>query len=420
MNPVDVDKTRRTPPPGFDPEYITAPPLIDRPWMVQSLVLDVAGTCNMACRYCAELITMPKRGPMSPETLDAAWKFLFPNGVKTISQEALKNQMFSFHVGTGEPFLNFPLLQKLGKMVEQARSEGVENLRVFLTTNGNLLNEEIMDWLIASQWNIKISFDGPAAIHDLWRVLPGGEGTYDQAAKALAYLAGRIPDRVTACAVICRGADPAEVFDAVENLGVRTVDMASVAHRDESIIPGSEDIEKYRKFIMDYAARFLEDDINDKKPPPMLTILNQYMMRLMGYKLGRAICGAGRQYYALGPEGDIYPCGRFIGVEKYRLGHIETGLDEEAIPAFRNEAGRTYERREACSYCWAAPLCCGPCYACSEMFGPGGGEPIDYQCAYMLATAEAAQFLINQLRENNPERLLMFMPQQGLQLLNLD
>jgi uncharacterized protein len=417
---VDVDKARRTPPPGFDPEYITAPPLIDGPWMVQSLVLDVSGTCNMACRYCAESITMPKRVPMSPEILDAAWKFLFPKGVKAISQKTFKNQIFSFHVGTGEPFLNFPLMQELGKMVDQARSEGVENLHVFLTTNGSLLNEEIMEWLIASRWNIKISFDGPAAIHDRWRIFPGGEGTYDRTAQALAYLAGRVPDRVAACAVICRGGDPAGVFDAVESLGVRIVDMAPVAHRDESIIPGPDDIETYRKFIMDYAARFLQEDIDDKNPPAMLTNLNQCVMRLMGYKLGRVVCGAGRHYQALGPGGDIYPCGRLIGVEKYRVGHIETGLDEEATAAFCNDAGRTYERREACSHCWAAPLCCGPCYACSEMFGPGGGEPIDYQCAYMLATAEAAHFVVSQLRENNPERLLMFMPQQGLQLLNFD
>lgn len=408
-----TETRRKNPPPGFDPQFIT-PPLLKEGavWTVRSLAIDAAGRCNMACRYCAEPITMPKRGPMSPETLDAAWKFLFPDGVKAISPEALKNQMVSFHVGTGEPFLNFSLLQKLGKMVEQARSEGVENLHVFLTTNSTLLDEEIMDWLIASSWHVKISLDGPAAIHDKWRVFPGGEGTYDRTARAVTYMAEKIPDRLAVFAVLCRSTDPAEAFDAIEKLGVRLVDMLPVAHTDESIKLGPEDIENYRKFIATYAARFLEDEDTDgieTKPPPVINIFKQCMVRLMGYQTARINCGAGRNYLAVGPGGDLYPCGRFIGVEGYRLGHVNTGLEPGAA-AFQEGAGRSYEKREACSQCWAAPLCAGPCFACAEMFGPGHGHPIDYHCDYMLTTAEAAVSLVNRLREQDPERLLLFLP----------
>lgn len=215
-----VDMNRRNPPPGFNPAFITAPLLQDKPWDIRSLVIDVSGSCNMACRYCVEAITMPKRLPMSPETFDAAWRFLFPNGIKAVTEETdLRKKAFSIHMGCGEPLLNFPLLEKIRERVDQARLEGVEDFFVFLTTNALLMDEKIMDWLIASNWNIKISIDGPAA-----------------------------------------------------------------------------------------------------------------------------------------------------------------------------------------------PLCTGPCFACAEMFGPGHGHPIDINCAYMLADAEAASFLYHQLKQRNPEKLLAFLP----------
>jgi uncharacterized protein len=412
---LKMDINRKTPPPGFEPQYITPPPLKDGPRQILSLALDAAGRCNLACRYCAETVTLPKRGPMSAHTLDAAWRFLFPGGAEPITQAKLRKDSFSIHMGSGEPLLNLPLLKKLAAMLEQARSAGNEIPGVFLVTNGTLLDEEIMEWLIASGWNVKLSLDGPAAIHDRWRVLPGGEGTHHRVVKAVAYMAERMPGRFSVCAVLCRGNDPAAVFSAIERLGVRQIDMVPVASVNDSIKPGSEDIENYRKFVIDYAARFLEDEgmNSNTASPPALTVFNQCMLRLMGYKLSRIYCSAGRSYLGVGPNGGLYPCTRFVGVDRYRLGHLDTGLDPGAAEAFRNGPGRPYERRESCTQCWAAPLCGGPCFACAEMFGPGSGEPIDFHCAYLLATAEAALSLFNRLREQNPERLLPFMSQSS-------
>lgn len=424
MSVVDIDKVRRTPPPGFEPRFITPPPLKDRPRRILSLAMDVAGRCNMACRYCAETVTMPKRRPMSPDTFDAAWTFLFPGEIREVTggaENTSKESMFSLHMGSGEPLLNLAILQKLAAQVEHARSRGNEIPRVYLVTNGTLLDEEIMEWLIACRWNVKISLDGPAAVHNRWRILPGSKDTHQAVSRAIAYMAERIPDRFSVCAVLCRGNDPAEVFAAIENLGVRQIDLIPVAHSDYSIIPGPGDIENYRTFIMNYAARFLESDSTDtgKTPPSALTAFNQCMIRLMGYKLARTYCSAGRSYLGAGSRGDLYPCGRFVGVDRYRLGHLTGGTDPEALRAFQDGAGRPYECREACSRCWAAPLCGGPCFAVAEMFGPGNGEPVDFHCAYMLETAKAAVFLFNQLREQKPQQLLPFLSRTGSEILEM-
>ena len=104
------------PPPGFDPDDVTPPPLAERLWPVTSLALDVSGQCNLACRYCAENATQPRRFPMSTKTLEAAWAFLFPNG-------QLRNGA-SIRLGSGEPLLNFPLLLRLASLMEEASQSG--------------------------------------------------------------------------------------------------------------------------------------------------------------------------------------------------------------------------------------------------------------------------------------------------------
>ena len=139
---------------------------------------------------------------------------------------------------------------------------------------------------------------------------------------------------------------------------------------------------------------------------PILSRFHQFVLPVMGYGNRRVSCSAGRSYAGVGPDGVLYPCMRFVGVDRYSIGRVPEGVDAAAARSFRLGPGRPYDQRQPCSGCWAAPLCCGPCYACSEMFGPGDGEPIDYQCAYRLAAAEAAVSLFNRLKEDNPERLL--------------
>jgi uncharacterized protein len=386
-------------PPGFDAEAITPPPVKNGMFRTTSLALDLAGCCNLACRYCAESATQPRRDLMSPGTLEAAWKFLLPDGVPT--------KGMSIRLGSGEPLIGFSLMKKLVELQQTIK----EPIPVFLTTNGTLIDDEIREWLIASGWNIKISLDGPASIQDKWRVLPGGIGTYERVAKEVTLLAEQIPERFSVTAVLCRGTDPAEAFDGIASLGVRRIELVPVAHKSESVSPGPEDVERYKTFIRNYAHRYLESD--EKQIPPELTRFKQRVLRLMGYTLGRITCGAGRQFLGVGPEGDLYPCFRFIGVDNYRLGHIDTGIDTESVTVFQEGAGRPYEQRTPCGTCWAAPLCGGPCFACAEMFGPGDGQPIPLHCQYVLADSEAAVTLVNRLREHNPERLLTFLPNLG-------
>jgi len=395
-----IDPAWWTPPPGFDPEDVAAPPLSDEvPWRINSLAIDASGSCNMACRYCAEATTQPPRSPMTLETLDTAWPLLFPAG-------RLRGGT-TLRFGSGEPLLALPLLRRLAELLEQNADPASTRPEVFITTNGTLIDDEIADWLAATGWHIKVSLDGPAAIHNRWRVMPDGSGTHAQISKAVVALAQRIPDRFSVTAVLCRGTDPREVFESIADLGVKRIELVPAAHQNPDFLPDATDVERYATFVQDHARRILQAE--HETTPTLVRFANR-VARVMGYDTWRIQCGAGRSFYGVGPEGDLYPCFRFIGLNAYRLGHVNSGVDETAAAAFRSGPGRAYDRREPCRNCWAAPLCGGPCFACAEMFGPGHGAPFAVNCAYVLADAHAAVRLVEQLREQAPERLLAFLP----------
>lgn len=387
-------------PPGFDPHDLEPPPLGAGPFPIAAVALDVSGTCNLACRYCAEQATQPPRRPMSEETLEAAWHLLFPHGPPARGR--------SIRLGSGEPLLAFPLLRKLAELIERRGGCAAEGRPdVFLTTNGTLAGAEVRDWLVASGWHVKLSLDGPQEIHDRWRVNRGGRGTYERVAPAVRDLAARMPERFSVTAVLCRGADPEEVFAAIAALGVGRIELVPVAHEDAAVLPGPEDVASYRRFVDRYARRLATGDGDGV---PTLVRFENCVRRVMGYDLRRVPCGAGRNFVAVGPEGDLYPCFRFVGVEPYRLGRLPEGLEAASVAGFERSPGRPYEERQACRECWAAPLCGGPCFACAEMFGPQAGQPPELHCAYTRADGAAAVWLVERLRERDPERLLAFLP----------
>lgn len=377
------------------------PPSPEKPLQLTAVALDVAGSCNLACRYCAEAATQPSRQPMSAETLKSALSLLFPDGQTKPG--------CSIRLGSGEPLLALPLLRQLAELVQQMSGDTPESRpAVFLTTNGTLATKEVRDWLVASGWYVKVSLDGPQSVHDRWRVTSSGKGTFEQVAEAVADLTQRIPKHFSVTAVLCRGADPEEVFRTIESLGVQRIELVPVAHYDEKIIPSIKDIERYHRFLENYARRYLSGR-NAGKIPSLVRFEN-CVRKAMGYNVQSVPCGAGRSLVGVGADGELYPCFRFIGLASYRLGHLSTGLDRSAAGAFQLGPGRPMEQRRACRRCSTAKLCGGPCFACAEMFGPGNGLPLPFHCAYTRADARSATWLVDTLRKQAPERLLNFLP----------
>jgi uncharacterized protein len=387
-------------------DHLIPPSIGHAPWRVSAVALDVSGRCNMACRYCAEAAMQPRRCAMSTKVLEAAWRLLFPDGKPRPGS--------SIRLGSGEPLLAFPLINRLARLIERSGGSAAEGRpAIFLTTNGTLLNTKLREWLIRSGWNVKVSLDGPGPLHDRWRIMPGGTGTFERVAEAVRELARRMPERLSVTAVLCRGADPEEVFNAIVALGVRRIELVPVAHCDASVLPGKVDIRRYELFVRSFAYQARDD----KNGLPSLVRFENCVRRAMGYDLHRVPCGAGRTFLGVAPDGTLYPCFRFIGIPEYRLGRLPGSPDAAPAKAFERGPGKPYENRAECSECKIAPLCGGPCFAVAEMFGPGCGAPLEAHCGYTRANATWAVWLVEQLRKRNAERLFRYLPESVRQMV---
>lgn len=350
----------------------------------------------MRCIYCAESSTQPKRKPMSQKVVQKALDALFG--------WAPEKSEVSIHLGSGEPLLTPDAVYEIGWRAQKMAKDQNRRLSLYLTTNGTLLTEDICDWLIEDEWNVKVSLDGTVKIHDKNRKDAQGRGTYHKIIGYVEELARKIPEKFSTTSVLCRGTDPAGVFYGIAALGVRRIEFVPVAGEyPSSLILNEKDVAAYRKFLSGYVQRIAEGE----SLPHLIRVVKR-VQRVLGFGNSKVACGAGRNFLSVGPDGVLYPCFRFIGVEQYQLGTLDS-IDRNLLHGFMVKGGRPYDQREACTQCWAAPLCGGPCFACAELLFYKNGEPSPDYCGMMTADCEAAIWLVQALREEDPERLVEFI-----------
>jgi uncharacterized protein len=208
-----------------------------------------------------------------------------------------------------------------------------------------------------------------------------------------------MPARFSTTSVLCNGTDPAQVFYGIARLGVQQIEIVPAATREDSpFLLNATDFEAYRRFIYEYVKKALRT-----RNLPMNIRFRKRLQRVSGLGNSQVACGAGRNFFAAGPDGSVYPCFRFVGIEDYRLGDLSTGIKKEAVERFALGPGRPYSKRKECRRCWAAPLCDGPCFAGAELIGKGSPPP--GFCEMTRTDCEAALWLADVLRVKNPKKL---------------
>ena len=379
----------------FDPTLIQVPPLIDKGLLyVNALALDVSGSCNMNCIYCAEKFTMPQRSPMSMDILHMA--------VDKIFDWSPKNNDVSIHLGSGEPLLNPNAVHEISSRALKKASIYRRQINLHITTNGTLINRKICDWLIRDGWRVKISIDGDLQTHDKNRRDKMGNSTFKKIERIIRLLVKKIPDRLSTTSVLCHGTDPGQVFSAIATLGVNKIEMVPTAMLYPSkLLLKKKDLAIYRQFLFKYLQQIVKGI-----PLPLLTQFIKRLQRVLGFGNSRIKCGAGRSFFAIGSDGMIYPCFRFIGIKKFSLGSLDNDIDLELAYKFQSGAGRPFDQRKKCKECWAALLCGGPCFACVELLYKKNGEPSQDFCSMAIEESKAAIWLAQYLRKRNPKRLI--------------
>lgn len=354
--------------------------------VVKALCLHIAHTCNLNCSYCfaSQGKYQGERAVMSFEVGKRALDFLVENSG---TRRNLEVDFFG-----GEPLMNFQVVKDLVKYARSIEKQHNKNFRFTLTTNGVLIDDDVIDFCNKEMSNVVLSLDGRKEVHDRFRVDYNNKGSFDKIVPKFKKLVEKRENKN----YYMRGTfthhnpDFLEDIKTMLDLGFTELSMEPVVTKkgDASELT-EEDLPIVLSQYEDLAKLMLE---KDKEGKPFT--FYHYMIDLTdGPCIYKRIsgCGSGTEYMAVTPWGDLYPCHQFVGDEKFKLGDIYNGVDNKEIV---NEflSCNVYARKE-CKDCWAKLYCSGGC-AANAYHATGSIKGVyDYGCKLFKKRMECAIML---------------------------
>ena len=354
-----------------------------RKTVVKALCLHIAHDCNLACQYCfaEEGEYHGRRALMSFEVGRKALDFLIENSG---SRRNLEVDFFG-----GEPLMNWNVVKQLVEYGRSKEEQYNKKFRFTITTNGVLLNDEIMEFCNREMGNVVLSLDGREAVNDRMRPFRNGTGSYSLIVpKFQKFAESRGQMNYYVRGTFTRNnLDFSEDVIHFADLGFKQMSIEPVVSAPEEPYSIREEdlpkiMEEYDKLAVEYIKRKKEGRgfnffhfMIDLKQGPCVA------KRLSG-------CGSGTEYLAVTPWGDFYPCHQFVGNEKFLLGNVDTGVTNTEI---RDEFKMcNVYAKDKCKDCFARFYCSGGCAANSYNFHGSITDAYDIGCEMQKKRIECA------------------------------
>lgn len=354
-----------------------------RQTVVKALCLHIAHDCNLACRYCfaEEGEYHGRRALMSFEVGKAALDFLIANSG---NRRNLEVDFFG-----GEPLMNFQVVKDLVAYGREQEKLHDKHFRFTLTTNGVLLNDDIMEFANKEMDNVVLSIDGRKAVNDFMRPFRNGKGSYELIVpKFQKFADSRNQDKY-----YVRGTFTHHNLDFSQDV----LHLADLGFKQISVEPVvAPDTEDYAIREEDLPQLFAEYDalaaemVERKKAGKDFNFFH-FMIDLEG---GPCVakrlsgCGSGTEYLAVTPWGDLYPCHQFVGSEEFLMGNVHTGVvNTELRDEFK--CCNVYAK-DKCRDCFARFYCSGGCAANSYNFHGSINDAYDIGCELEKKRVECA------------------------------
>lgn len=324
--------------------------------VIKALCLHIAHTCNLNCEYCfaSQGKYHGDRAVMSFEVGKRALDFLVENSG---SRRNLEVDFFG-----GEPLMNFDVVKQLVEYARSIEKEAGKNFRFTLTTNGLLIDDDVIEFANKEMSNVVLSLDGRKEIHDKYRVDYAGNGSFDRIVPKFKKLVEARGGKNYYMRGTFTHANPdfLEDIKVMLDLGFTELSMEPVvcSENDPARLTDEDAV-----IVMQQYEELAKLMIERRKEGRPFTFYH-YMIDLKGgpciYKRISG-CGSGTEYMAVTPWGDLYPCHQFVGDEKFLLGNIYDGVSNTEIQN-EFECCNVYAR-EDCKDCWAKLYCSGGCAA---------------------------------------------------------
>ncbi len=351
--------------------------------VIKALCLHIAHTCNLNCEYCfaSQGKYHGERALMPLEVGKRAIDFLVENSG---TRKNLEVDFFG-----GEPLMNFDVVKDIVEYARSIEKEKNKNFRFTLTTNGVLVDDDVIEFANKECHNVVLSLDGRKEVHDNLRKTINGKGSYDTIVPKFQQFVKSRGNK----GYYIRGTYTHNNIDFTNDifhmadLGFTELSMEPVVcSMDDPYALTYEDLPKlYEQY------EILAKDMLKREEEGRPITFYHYMIDLTGgpciYKRVSG-CGSGTEYMAVTPWGDLYPCHQFVGDEKYLLGNIFDGVTNTEIQD-EFKLCNAYARPE-CKDCWAKLYCSGGCAANSYHATGSISGVYEYGCHLFKKRMECA------------------------------
>ena len=351
---------------------------------IKAVCLNIIHACNLRCKYCFadEGEYNGHKGKMSLETAKKAIDYVVK---RSGPRRNIEIDLFG-----GEPTMMMDTIKEIIAYARENEAKWNKKIRFTMTTNATLLTDEMMDYMDKELENIILSIDGRKEVNDKVRIRFDGKGSYDQ---ILPNIKKMVAKRDKTKAHTVRGTFTRENLDFYEDVkmmvdeGFREISIEPVVLEDGH--PLALRREDLPKIFESYDK--LYDELVQKKAEGKEFNFYHFKVDLNGgpcvYKRISG-CGAGFEYVAITPQGEVYPCHQFVGKEEYKLGSIyDDTYDAELGKKFKK--AHIYNKPK-CRNCWARFYCSGGCQANNIAFNNDINNPYDIGCQMQKKRIECA------------------------------
>ncbi|MDP4127358.1 MAG: thioether cross-link-forming SCIFF peptide maturase [Bacillota bacterium] len=374
---------------GITPNYPERP-------IVKAICLHVAHDCNLRCAYCFAGTGAfgGCRTLMSFET--------GRRGIDFVLESSGHRDHCEVDFFGGEPLLNFGVVKDLVAYGRKAAAAKGKTIKFTMTTNGVLLTDKIQEFLEQEEISVVLSLDGRPEVHDRMRPHADGRGSYAEITprikKFVSKRSNSSPYAVGTYYYV-RGTYTHFNLDFdrdvlhMADLGIKQISVEPVvagprddyAFKDGDLDKIRESYDRLGEELI--ARRGQESDFNFFHFNVALDQGPCLIKRLSG-------CGAGHEYVAISPEGDLYPCHQFVGQEAYKMGSL---YDEEPH-SLRSELVQDFRSahvfaKSSCRECWARFACSGGCHAANVSFTRKLTEVYTLGCELQKKRLEVALYV---------------------------